>query len=93
MLCQDLQNHPYTITECMHSFCEFCIRIHLIKEEYTNNREAKCPLCRIIFNEQSLKENITLKDIISIAFNKRKIYHDAVEHFEEWKRKEIIIMI
>ena len=43
-LCQGYLVDPYTIKECMDTFCRTCILLHF---EQTSNSECKCPKCQI----------------------------------------------
>lgn len=43
-LCQGYLVDPYTIKECMDTFCRTCILLHF---EKTSNSEYKCPKCQI----------------------------------------------
>jgi len=53
IICQGIYRNPYTINECMDTFCKKCI----FKIIYENPKKVNCPLCNLELNSK-IQENI-----------------------------------
>lgn len=66
-LCKGIFRNPYTISECMDTFCKRCI--FRFKDE--NSKKPFCPICKIDFNGkvlESLMPNSQLSLVINAFF-------------------------
>ncbi|XP_048204289.1 E3 ubiquitin-protein ligase TRIM38-like [Perognathus longimembris pacificus] len=66
-ICMNLMTHPVSI-KCGHNFCQLCIveffnRVHLLHPAVT---KLDCPLCRGLFDKNSLRPNKELENIIEV---------------------------
>ncbi len=66
-ICKGIYRNPFSINECMHTFCKKCI-FKLINE---NPKKAKCPQCNIEINKtilEGIQHNIQLDHLINSLF-------------------------
>lgn len=66
-ICTGIFRNPYTIKECMHTFCKGC----LFKEFYLNSNKNVCPKCNIDLggnSTQSFMADSSIDEIIKIIF-------------------------
>ena len=66
-LCKGIYRTPYTINECMHTYCKSCIFNYF----YSNPSLSKCPTCNIILGGKPLETLIfdnSINAIIEILF-------------------------
>ncbi|GMH95629.1 hypothetical protein TL16_g13205 [Triparma laevis f. inornata] len=68
-LCSGYFRNPYTITECLHTFCHAC----LLKEFRKKGGDKKCPECGVGVNlssETSMMADRSLQELIEKIFPK-----------------------
>lgn len=66
-ICKGIFRTPYTINECMHTFCKACIH----KSFYQNPNKAKCPVCDALLGGKPLDTLIydhSMHTLINILF-------------------------
>ena len=72
-LCHGIYRNPFTVNDCMHSFCEACI----VKDAKNtpSNENVRCPKCLNVIGTKStykngLTENKILLNLINVMFPK-----------------------
>lgn len=87
-LCKGIFRSPYTINECMHTFCKACI----FKEFYSNPNTSVCPICKVNLGGKPLETLIfdhSINTLINILFPEfEKIDKENTEKMYEAFRNE-----
>ena len=84
-LCQGYFRDPYTVTECLHTFCKSCL-FFAIQSGY-----RRCPTCDISLEPDPFKEVLsdrTLQELVNKIFPQLESQDDA-EEVEFYKRRGI----
>lgn len=91
-LCHGIYRNPFTVNDCMHSFCEACI----VKDAKNtpSNESVRCPKCQNVIGTKSsykfgISENKILCNLINVMFpefteindkNRQKLYESYHIH-------------